>query len=480
MPAHRATAAAGAAVARERNAPRYTMRQRRLNPCDCVFHALDQRMRAQGYPGTGTFIMIDAEGPCAPDRIRTGIARTLATHPTTAARAATSAVRAWPVWRPTREPVTPHYTFDDLSGLTDDWLAESDRRFRARYSAMWDPHESAPQVRIEHVLGPGGQQRVIIRWPHALMDADGAQLFLAEIDRLSQPDPPPPRANLLPDRGALVPIRRRNILKRLALIPQALRTRDRFTEVSAASLCEHLPQRPTDSRELSYLVRPWSAEQTALMQAAAKAVTPRGPGLYSRYIGTCVLRALYRIHTEYGHTLPVYALSFPMGVPGLTQRPIPGNYLVAASLFVPAGQLPDRHAVATTLTDQMQRYQAENRADASQVLQWLMAELRQSQYQMLFNRLTDRQPFATGYSFYGEISPPLETFGGARVTNMWGCGALSVPPGWNVTMTRFRDRISLAIAWPAAAFPPDVVEHYADLIEEEVFTAAPASEARSS
>lgn len=422
-------------------------------------------MRQRGYPGTGTFIMLDAVGPLEPDDVLTALRRTLETHPTTASTAAVSYWRAWPVWRIPDRPVTPYYVFDDLSREAD-WIAATEQRCQERFSIGWDP-ACPPQVRLEHYRGPGEQQRLVIRWPHALMDADGAQHFLAEMSRLADDTPAPLPNHLLPDGQTHNPCTQHGILRRLRLAVRAFRARAPRAPVQETSLCNSLPNRPADSRRLRYLVRPWSPEMVERMRENARQVAPSGPALYSRYIGGCVLRALHRVHVEHGRTLPYYGASFPLGVRGVARRPLTGNYLVSTALRVTPERIADPRAVAEDIDRQLREY-AQRRLDlAGQAMLWLLAQLRFSQYRRLMGLQVRRQPFATGYSFYGEIDPPLRRFLGAEVTNLWGCGALSIPPGWNVTLSKFKDRINFAIAWPDEAFPENVVQRYADLIEEE-------------
>lgn len=204
------------------------------------------------------------------------------------------------------------------------------------------------------------------------------------------------------------------------------------------------------------------------MRENARRVAPSGPALYSRYIGGCVLRALHRVHAEHGRTLPYYAASFPLGVRGVARRPLTGNYLASATLRVTPERIADPRAAAEDIDRQLREYTQRRLDLAGQAMQWLLAQLRFPQYRRLIGHQVRRQPFATGYSFYGEIDPPLRRFLGAEVTNLWGCGALSIPPGWNVTLSKFKDRVNFAIAWPDEAFPESVVQRYADLIEEEV------------
>lgn len=442
-----------------------TVQRYPMNPTDCLFHAFEHLLRSAGYTGAATFMVLEAAGELAPDAVREALGRALAAHPVTLAAAAVSRWRARPQWVAQAVAGPPAYTFTDLSAAPD-WTATADALATERLSSGWDT-ACPPQVRLDHYRGPGAAQRLCLRWPHALMDAEGAQYLLAEMDRLGGPAPGPPPEALLPDDAVVDPLAPMPPWRRWRLLWRALRDRTPHPRGQDTALSMSLPGRPADSRRLRYLLRAWSAEATAALRARARALVPAGPALYSRYLAGCVLRAVHRLHAEHGRRLPCGALMFPLRLPGLARRPLRGNYLVATTLAVPLDVLADPRALAAAVARQLEEYARRDGPLASWALQRLTAQLRVGQYRRLIRWETDRQPFVTGFSLYGEIEPPLRTFLGAQVTNLYGGGVISIPPAWNVTFSRFAERMNLVIAWPEAAFPPAVVTRYADLIEEE-------------
>jgi len=440
------------------------IRQRRLNPCDCVFHGFDHLLRQRGYGGAATFMVVELAEPLSPQAVRHALGRAMEQHPVLASAATVSRWRAWPYWTCPGDIVPPHVTCTDLGGHLD-WASAADELCAANLSCGWDP-ALPPPVRIELYSGPGCT-RLCLRWPHALMDADGAQWVLSEMDRLAAEPARERPAALLSDDVHIDPLAGFGPLRRWALLLRRAARRRRPISLLGSSLAMSLPERPAESRRLRYLVRHWSEETTKRMQAAAQDVTPPGPALYSRYLAACTLRAVDRLHKEHGRQLPVCGLMFPMRVPGVTARPLPGNYLVAAPLLIAPELLGDRRALGAEIARQLQDFRDQDGERSSWTLQHLLARLRVRQYRGLLRWETQRQPFVTGFSFYGEIDPPLRSILGARVTNLYGSGVISIPPAWNVTFSRFAERINMVIAWPDEAFPPTVVERAADLIEEE-------------
>lgn len=437
----------------------------RLNPCDCLFHAFDCQLKQHGYPGAAMFLVFDVVGPLDPDRVREGFRRAMQAHPTTMAASVISFWRAWLYWRYDGTPLPPRYRHHDLADCAD-WEATVERLTQECFTSPFDPSRP-PLIRLEHYEGPDNRHRLCFIFPHSWGDVEGAQYFVAEIDRLAADDPAPYPDYLLEDHERVDPLAEYGPLRRLRMVAQVLRASAHQAPVHKVSLLDSLPERPVASRRARYLRRVWTPEVMARLRDNARKITPPGPALYSRYLAGCVLRAIYRIHAEHGRTLPSYGMMFPMRLPGLGRRPIPGNYLVSATLHVSPERITDKRTVLEDVNRQLGDFHAHRVDLASWALLWLTTKLRTGQYRKLIGMLTRMQPFATGYSFFNHIGPPLERFVGAEVTDFWAIGVVSIPPGWNPVFVKFRDRITFLVAWPDGSFPEDVVQRYADLIEEE-------------
>lgn len=425
-------------------------------------------MRGLGYAGTGTFLVLELAGRLEAARLEESLRRAMAAYPETMAAAGLSFWRRWPVWRLPSETVRPRYVCEDLRAA-DDWVAETDAACQRRFGDGWDPAEP-PQVRVEHYVGPGERHRVCLRWAHALMDAEGAQLFLAEMDRLGRDADPTQDSG----RDACTPLNRLGgggVFRRLAYAGRGLRERASGPAVLPQTICPPPAGGMTTSRCLHYLHRVWEPERVEEMRQRASETVPAGRAPYARYVAGCVLRAVYRLQREHGRELSVVGAMLPMRYPELGQRRVLGNFLVAAAVLVPPACVEDRRALAAEIHRQVQGYFDRRSYRASWALQWLTAELRAGQYRRLIARQTREQPFATGLSYYGELDPPLRSLLGAEITNMWGAAVVSVPPGWNPAFSKFAGRINFALAWPGETASEAVARRYADLIEEEVFTA---------
>ena len=183
--------------------------------------------------------------------LRSAAARLAAASPIAAARLRKSilGVPRW-VWRVDARPSFP---VEEHRGPLDELCA---RRLN---------ESSAPAVRFD-VLGDGPGSTVVLRWRHLLLDAKGAELFLAEIARLAEnADSPPPR----PDSWG--PIAPRPGSLRTAL-GEAERFKDHFyalARTSIRSLGGVLP-RPGAA---AFFVEEFSAAETAEITARATTAT---------------------------------------------------------------------------------------------------------------------------------------------------------------------------------------------------------------
>lgn len=409
--------------------------------------------------------MMDAVGELDPAVVTEALRRAMAAHPATTARLGTSTWRALPVWRCDTDGVSPQYSQFDVSHESD-WRAAANRLSEQRFSAGWNL-DDPPQVRLEHYRGPERQHRLCLRWPHALMDAAGAQHFLCEMNRLSADESSPLPNHLLPDEQPCCPLDGLGAWRRLRYTWQGLRARSSHLSQPRDTLCDTLADRPASSRRLRFCEQSWSPAMVERMRELAAAVAPPGPALYGRYLAGCVLRAVDLLHAEQGRQLDYHGLMFPLHVVGMERRAVPGNLLAAIALEIAPQRIADRRAVAEDIYEQF-RDGLTRRADlASWALQAWAAKLRTSQYRRLIERQTHTQPFVTGFSFSGDIQPPLRRFLGAEVTNLWGAGVVSIPPGLNPVFTKFGRRMTLALSWPDGSYPECVAVRYAELIAQQ-------------
>jgi len=412
-------------------------------------------------------IIMDAVGEVDLDRVRLGLRRAMEAHPITMARQIISFWRAWPYWKYDGIPLEPTFNHRDLSGAAD-WERAADQMVQDHVASATDLSQP-PLVSVWHAKGPGSRHRFTFCWQHPMMDVEGAQYFISEINRLAGDTPAPPPSVLLDDKDQIDPLAEYGVWGRLKLVRESTNAVPPRASVEGLSIVDSLPNRPTEPLVPRFTRLFWPPDQVRKIQENARKIATPGPALYGRYAAACVLRAIYRIHAEHGRSLPFYGMTFPMRVGGIRKRPLAGNYLVSANLNVPAEVITDKRAVMGEVDRQVREF-TERRVDLSGwAVLWLTSQLRTWQYRKLVDWVTRTQPYTTGYSFFGEIDPPLRQFVGTELTDFWAFGVVSIPPAWNPVFSRFKDRWSLVVCWPNSAFPEDVPVRYAKLIEEELF-----------
>jgi hypothetical protein len=460
------------------------MTQRRipLNPCDnCIYghhRWLSDRQRGGNIP----FMMVDLVGHIEPSVLRSALAAVFLAHPATMGTLRTSPFRLRPFWQ--LPSVSNHaalqaaeraYIYDDLRTM-DDSAARLDRLCNERYTPDWDLARG-PQVRLEHYDLPGEETRLCLRWPHFLMDAEGAQGFLAELERQRQPDhcaesapfpwqPDDRPVDVLSGTSALERLR----LTRSGLFDQKSSVRGGVRPLTLAD--------PNRFEGYQALHRCWEDVAFDRIRENAKRVTPFGPALYARHLAGAVIRALERIYREERIETSAYLITFPMRVrrPDLPDdvpfhRPLIGNYLVTPTLTIPRDQVGNESELGATILQQYQEFLA-RRGDAAQ---WALLQaasiVHAWAYPLIFRFPIASGTFSSGFSYYGEIESPLRGLAGAKVANIWGGGPTTTPPGWNPVFSRYGDRLNMSLTWTRPAITDDLAGRYASYIEEFLFAA---------
>lgn len=456
------------------NSRRPHMRRRvPFNPCDYLFLSHDRLMQSRGNVGNVTLMVMDVQGPIDPQRLRRALGRLLAVHPVAGATLGHSLLGGRPHWRVRRpgavssipgEPLHPDaLTATDLTA-DPNWAATADALIERRYAEPTDVRRG-PLIRLDYYAGPGGSGKVSIRWPHALMDAEGTQWCLSELARLDhQNESAPLPPGLLPDHESLDVLAGRSLIERLAMFRKGFTAHRVHGDVSRTSLGRG------DGRSASGLrlrVRVFEAADVARIQANAKQVCPAGPGIYARYMAGCVIRAVHSLYRERGIDTPSYLVTLPMSARPPGPRPMTGNYLVSATLCGRRELVDDPRALARDLLEQVNRFHAEGMPEAHWAMIWWAGLLRAWQYRLLLQLPFGLEPYASGFSYYGEIDPPIRRFIGAEVTNLWGATPLHAPPGINPAFAKFGTRLNFTLTWIKDYIADDTAEAFARQVERE-------------
>ncbi|HKQ47196.1 MAG TPA: hypothetical protein VJZ71_03890 [Phycisphaerae bacterium] len=446
-----------------------------LNPCDCCIYGHHRWLARRQRGGNIAFMMVDVEGIVDPAAVRQALTAVMTAYPVTLASLGISPLRLRPFWK------LPSSTSDadvaaERAHVYDDLRADPDATARLnqlctrRYGPDWDLSRG-PQVRLEQYALPGDRTRLCLRWPHFLMDAEGAQWFLSELGRHFDGTNDPSQSLLPADDPSVEVLAQMSPLARVRFMMRGLSAQ----KSPARSQVRHVVAAPAQRVEsYQFLHRCWRGQDFERIRERAHQTMPPGPALYGRYLAAIVLQALDRVYREEGFDTQEFAITFPMKVritpPGdeAISRPMTGNFLVTPTLVVDRGKVGDLAALGSDIQMQLQAF-LEVRGDKAQ---WALLEaaalIHAWFYPALFRFAFAGAAYSSGFSYYGEIDRPLRRFAGAEVTNIWGGGPSTTPPGWNPVFSRYGDNLNLSLTWTRPHIPDALAERYANFIGEFV------------
>ncbi len=436
-------------------------------------------MRRQGEGANIAFMSMNLDGHIDPRKLADTVRHVFTAHPVLMAGIRISLLGGRPFWR-LPDDIDAAATKQSLAACThDDFSSDPDGAERcedlwqSRCGPAWDLR-AGPQMRIEQYSLPNQQTRVCIRWPHLLMDAEGAMLFLAELAQHGRGDAAAAVDGLQDDARLVDPLSRVGFLSRARLAIAGLRGLSGGDSPKVRTLFEDGRPAYADQRCLH---REWSNEQFAMIRELAKACVPSGPILYARYLAVCVVHALHRIFQERGVETDAYLTTLPQSISAAHgdtahTRPMQGNYIVSPTLHGPASMIGDRKAMAQTITDQLSAYSDAGMQRKQWAISWAASFARAGFYQMLMKLPLGLEALSSGFSYYGGIRAPIDAIEGARVVNLWGAGPLPTPPAWNPVFARFGDTLNMSLTYSRPAISDELAESYTNYIEEEIFTNA--------
>jgi hypothetical protein len=457
-----------------------------LNPCDYLYFAHHRLMQSQAQGGNVAFMVFEAQGRAEPGRVIDALAAAMLAHPVTVAPLRVSLLGGRPYWSvPRLDPPAARRaaqqacTYDDLRQDTDDWKDRLEHLCEIRNVPHWDLR-TTPQVRLEQYDLPENRTRFCFRFPHVLMDADGIQWFVAEMERLEAAGPvevdSPRRSHplgLASDDRPLDVLAGISLKRRLALFRQGLATGPDLKGL----LINPLITKPHAQQLRQRVIHKcWPASELSGMRANAKHWAPPGPARHARFLAMCVIRALHRLYVEHGIETDAYVLPFPISLTAILgdgrrpmPRPVPGNYLVCPTICARRELIDDRPALGREVLRQLEAYNKNQSHLAQWAVIWLASFMRASMYRWALKLPLGPQSLASGFSYYGPMAHRIRSIAGAKITNLWGCAPMGVPPGWNPIFNKFEGQMNLVLSWARPAVPDELARRYVDLIEEEIF-----------
>ncbi|MDM8008300.1 MAG: condensation domain-containing protein [Phycisphaerae bacterium] len=428
--------------------PRY----QRPNPLDLYFFAADQAMRRIGLPGTNIHLCLELDGRVDVDGLNRAVQALWRVYPATGSRLERSRVTGRPRWRLDRPPAAPscvvrvceltHASEHDIHGRIEALLNESiDLR-------------GLPPVRFVVFRGLPEGDRLIARWPHALMDGRGGVTLLEELDRLYRGPA---------DHRACVTVgdeSRRDFAELVRDAPLVLKPREVLSSTGNLRPRDWRTVRLSDGIPLNrlgpvrFMLRRLTPEQTR----TAKEVSLRVCGFarFGDFVRACAIRALDRVVPK---PLPSHAGYCTLNLIDLRKRrqsaPVCRNLTNALPMYIPARIAQDRRAVADLARDQM----AAMLQSRTMLLRLVTVHRFTFLPTSLLVNVLHQRLIATGLrgmpsgmgnapslplGLIGSFSKGMPTFCGAGLTNIYGLRPVPFQTGLSVDVNEAQERLNIA------------------------------------
>jgi hypothetical protein len=360
--------------------------------------------------------------------LRSAAARLAAASPIAAARLckAILGVPRW-VWR---EDARPSFPVEEHCEPLDELCA---RRLN---------ESSAAAVRFD-VLADGHGSTVLLRWRHLLLDAKGAELFLAEIARLAEnADSPPPRA------GSWGPITPRPKSWRTAL-GEAERFKDHFYALARTSIRSlgGVPPRPGPA---AFFVEEFSAAETAEITARAQTATHE---LFQMgWFLAVAMRAHHAVLCRRGEGAESYQSNCPVQERKRGARhPIWQNHVSQLFFRLTPAEIAELGAAARALQGQFVAQTRERLDVAFATTSRLLRRMPAGLYLRMIRNGSHGHLTSFFFSHTGEFLPECRTFCGAPIAHGWHVPSVCQPPGTGVFFSQRDARLIAVISWREGA-----------------------------
>jgi hypothetical protein len=417
--------------------------------------------------------LLDVAGALDRERVRAALAATMAANPATVASVRYARLSARAYWKCAADtdgafgadqvPLSYH----DLRG--DPAPEHTQREILVRACRERHDPSATRQIRLLHLRLRDDAHRLVLRWPHYLMDLQGGMMFLKAVGDVrigtrspatgGAPPPFQPAPAVHPDEYP--PNWSRHYIRRLI---QGLRAWRRHGRIPTATLKPEFPITDANDAHGEVLHRHWPASAIGEIDVAIRSTCAPGPFRYTRYFMIALLRALDDLHDDLGWCGEKYVLPLPMLRPRRGPRTaITRNDLTIATLVVDRRLVSRSDDLDAALGEQIDAYSRCGLDEATWVAMSCAGWLRMRQYRWLMSHggLT---PYSSGFASF-RADAEWEDFLGARVENFSACPLPTIPPGLMTSFCRFGDRLNLGVGFYPHLCPPRLAQRLIDHVE---------------
>jgi hypothetical protein len=390
-----------------------------LNGCDYLMLGFDHELRRQGFSGNSCQITLELASAIAPAALQERLNALAADYPILNARPAGLVL---PRWNLPRRATAPRIR------IHREEPAVRDRIFNEPLATR-----RGELVRFDLIERDGPRTELIFTWAHALMDAPGAEQFLAIVGHENAPRPAAQNAPVCPPKLRLP--------ARCKFAWRSLHQIDRFCRAAPRSMGNRYRDVPP---RLQYRVEKFSSAETACVRAnRVRHCGILGDAQYHAAVATI---ELHHLHQRLGCSSPSYVLPLPVGLrPKGSVEPLFGNQVAMLMLQLLPKHLDSITSAIAAVKTQTEHALRNGLIESSAALSELFRFLPLPIYMAILKQGLRGEICSLFYGDTAAVNPLLTSFMGVPVQDMTHAAAITPSPGLGVIFYYFRGELRLTV-----------------------------------
>ena len=392
---------------------------RQLNGPDYLMLGFDHELRRHGFAGNTCQIVLQLSSKVSVEKLRLRLEHLTEQHPILGAR---PGGWFWPKWKLQSRPVVPHIRLHPQGTVSSQQLLNEPLHARRGELMRFDLCEAA-----DH------RQTLTFTWLHALMDAPGAEFFLALVGHEELELPPAPSTS--------APAKNPPLGQRLKLAWKYLHHLDELCKIPPKPIPVRHPSAPA---ELACRVERFDATDTARSKANANQLS----GLLgdAQFHAATALCELHRLRTHLGCPSPSYALPLAVGLRAKGSiHPVFSNELTMLMLQLFPSHLDSTSSAIATLKHQLESAMRGGMIESGRQLGLLFRFLPIPLYMAMAKQGLRGEICSLFFGDTAAVNPRLNTFLGVPVEDFTHVAAITPSPGLGVIFYYFRGLLRMTI-----------------------------------
>jgi hypothetical protein len=391
-----------------------------LNGSDYLMLGFDHELRRQGFAGNSCQITLELGATISPDTLRQRLAVLVNRHPVLRTRPGGMIFQKWKI----------------ACGATAYPQVRVHRHEPSLDQKLFNEPLTSRRgelLRFDLIEGDGGRMKLVFTWAHALMDATGAEHFLAI---LGHEELPLPAFDFPQQQRARLRLR-----ERFRLAWKYLHQIDRFGKIAPRSPGVRNPAAPA---RLRYHVERFTTEETACIRAHGQ----RFGGVLgdAQFHAAATMMELHQLHQRLGSATPSYVLPVAIGLrPKGTREPLFSNQLTMLMLQFLPGQLDSVAEAVNSLKTQTAQALRAGLLDSGIVLGEMFRFLPLPIYMAILKRGLRGEICSLFYGDTAAVNPHLTSFLGATVEDFAHAAPVTPAPGIGVIFYSFRGALRVTV-----------------------------------